>query len=270
MHYIDEGEGRPVVMVHGNPTWSFFFRGLGADLRHDHRIIIPDHVGMGLSDKPDDAHYRYDLNSRAADLEALLEQAGVDRDVTLVLHDWGGMIGMAWACRHPERVSRLVILNTAAFLPPKGLRLPWSLTLARSALGAVLVRGLNLFSLGAAAACARRPLTKEVRSAYLSPYSTWADRRAVHRFVQDIPMGPGHPSYEAVRGIDAGLGQFASRPMLICWGGRDFVFNGLFLQEWVLRFPRARVEVFPDAGHFVLEDAGGLIAPLVREFLESA
>jgi len=118
MHYLDEGEGPPVVMVHGNPTWSFYYRQLVLALRDGHRCIVPDHVGMGLSDKPGDDRYAYTLAQRVDDLEALLEHLGVDRDVTLVVHDWGGMIGMAWAARHPERVARLVILNTAAFPLP--------------------------------------------------------------------------------------------------------------------------------------------------------
>src|SRR5437764_2145304 len=144
-HYVDEGRGDPVVMLHGNPTWSFYFRDLIRDLRSDYRVIAPDHVGMGLSDKPDDSRYEYTLRRRVDDLETLLERTGVGDRVTLVLHDWGGMIGMAWASRHPERVRRLVVLNTAAFRLPPTKRLPLSLRLCRSPLGPLLVRGLNLF-----------------------------------------------------------------------------------------------------------------------------
>ncbi len=101
LHYLDEGRGEPVVMVHGNPTWSFYYRELVKALRDDYRVVVPDHVGCGLSDKPDDDRYDYTLDRRVADLEALLDHLGLTSDLTLVLHDWGGMIGMAYASRHP-------------------------------------------------------------------------------------------------------------------------------------------------------------------------
>src|ERR1700730_9125742 len=119
LHYLDEGSGEPVVMVHGNPTWSFYYRNLVEALSGQYRTIALDQIGCGLSDKADDSKYSYTLESRVADLEALLDHLEVDREITLVVHDWGGMIGMTYAARHPERIARLVILNTAAFpLPP--------------------------------------------------------------------------------------------------------------------------------------------------------
>jgi pimeloyl-ACP methyl ester carboxylesterase len=267
-HYLDEGAGEPVVMVHGNPTWSFYFRHLLHGLRDCHRIVVPDHIGCGLSDKPGDDRYDYTLSSRVADLEALLDHLGLREGLTLVLHDWGGMIGMAYASRHPERIRRLVILNTAAFRLPAGKRLPWSLWLFRNTpLGSFLVRGLNAFCRGAARACVTRPLPAEVRRAYLAPYDSWKNRIAVLRFVQDIPLRPGDRAYEEVRTVEEGLHRFRGVPMLICWGGRDFVFDGDFLAEWQRHFPEAEVHRFPDAGHYVLEDVGAEILPLVRGFL---
>ena len=114
-HYLDEGNGPPVVMVHGNPSWSFYYRNLVLALRDRYRCIVPDHIGCGLSDKPGDNRYDYTLSRRVDDLEALLEHLGIRENITLVVHDWGGMIGMAYAVRHPERIKRLVILNTGAF-----------------------------------------------------------------------------------------------------------------------------------------------------------
>ena len=140
MHYLDEGAGTPVLMVHGNPTWSYYYRHLVLALRDRHRVIVPDHVGCGLSDKPDDDSYPYRLERRVQDLERLVDHAKLDGKVTLVVHDWGGMIGMAWAARHPERIERLVILNSAAFHLPAGKRVPLSLRLARSALGGFLAQ----------------------------------------------------------------------------------------------------------------------------------
>src|SRR3954452_2796843 len=145
LHYLDEGEGEPVVMVHGNPTWSFYFRDLVEAMNGSYRTIVPDHIGCGRSDKPDDSRYEYTLKSRVDDLEALLDHLEVDRGITLVLHDWGGMIGMAYAARHPERISRLVILNTGASPLPATKPFPWALRVCRDTrLGAGLVRGLNV------------------------------------------------------------------------------------------------------------------------------
>jgi haloalkane dehalogenase len=268
-HYLDEGRGEPVVMLHGNPTWSFYYRDLVRGLRDDYRTVVPDHIGCGRSDKPDDSHYPYTLERRVRDLEALLDHLGLCEDLTLVLHDWGGMIGMAFASRHPERVRRLVVLNTAAFRLPHGKRLPWSLWLCRDTpLGPLLVRGLNLFCRGAARFCARRRLPPAVRAGYLAPYDSWRNRIAVLRFVQDIPLRPGDPAYDLVSEVQDGLHRFRGRPMLVCWGGRDFVFDADFLAEWQRRFPEAEVHGFPDAGHYVLEDAGAAIVPLVRDFLK--
>jgi haloalkane dehalogenase len=269
MHYVDEGprDAEPVVFVHGNPTWSFYFRRLIQALRATHRCIAPDHIGMGLSDKPGDDQYDYTLARRVDDLTQLLESLGIRENVTLIVHDWGGMIGCTWATRFAQRVKRLVIFNTAAFPLPAGKRMPWQLRLCRSPLGPLLVRGLNGFCRDAVKHCvARRPLPRQVAAAYLAPYDSWANRRAVLRFVQDIPLRPGERAWEVVKRTSEGLSALNGKPMLIAWGMRDFVFDHHFLGEWVRRFPAAQVKRLEDAGHYVLEDAAEEVVPLVRAF----
>jgi haloalkane dehalogenase len=269
LHYLDEGSGPPVVMLHGNPTWSFYYRDLVLRLRDRYRCVVPDHVGCGLSDKPDESRYPYTLDRRVQDLTALIDHLRLDRDVTLVLHDWGGMIGSAWATRFPERVKRLVVLNTAAFPLPPGKKLPLSLWVGRNtAIGPVLIRGLNLFCRLAAEWCVvRRPLPPAVRRMYLAPYDSWANRVAVLRFVQTIPLKPGDPGYDIVAATERGLATLRDRPVLICWGMRDFVFDHHFLAEWERHFPAAAARRFEDAGHYVLEDAGEEVGLRVEEFL---
>jgi len=273
LHYLDEGprDARPIVMLHGNPTWSFYYRNLVLALRDEYRCIVPDHVGMGLSDKPDDTQYDYTLARRVDDLDKLLAHLQVTEDVTLVLHDWGGMIGMAWAARKPAAIRSLVVLNTAAFPLPKGKTLPRSLRFCRNtSLGALLVRGFNGFARAAASRCAvARRLSPSVRKAYLAPYNSWANRIAVLRFVQDIPLDVADRAYEQVCLAERSLEQFRSLPMLICWGAKDFVFDDDFLAEWARRFPDAEVHRFADAGHYVLEDAADEIVPLVSGFLKA-
>jgi cis-3-alkyl-4-acyloxetan-2-one decarboxylase len=271
LHYLDEGEGEgeAVVMLHGNPTWSFHFRALVLALRDQYRVVVPDHMGMGLSDKPGDGQYRYCLQSRADDLTALLDHLGLVRRVTLIMHDWGAMIGMAWAVRFPERVARLVVLNGAAFHVPASMHVPAALHLVRNrALGALTLRSSDFFIRAAArACCARRPLPAEVLDAYLAPYASWADRIALLRFPQDVPLVPSDPSYELVSAVEAGLAQFRQTPVLIGWGDCDVVFPLRVLDIWRRHWPHAEVRRFPDCGHWVLEDAPDEIAACVRAFL---
>ena len=189
LHYVDEGEGESVVAVHGNPTWSFYYRDLVTKLRDGYRVVVPDHMGCGFSDKPGDDGYEYSLEQRIDDFSSLMDDLGL-QDVNLVVHDWGGMIGLGWAVRNPDRVKRLVILNTAAFHLPKSKPCPWQLWMVRDTpFGGLMVRGLNAFSRGAAhVACTRKKLSKEVRDAYCAPYDSWNDRIATLRFVQDLSL----------------------------------------------------------------------------------
>ncbi len=269
-HYLDEGAGAPVVMLHGNPSWSFYYRNLVLTLRDRYRCIVPDHIGCGLSDKPDDDRYDYTLSRRVDDLELLLDTLGVTENITLVVHDWGGMIGMAFAVRHPERIARLVILNTGAFHLPETKPFPLGLRICRNTvLGTLLVRGFNLFSVAASyVGCKRNPMSTKLRSLYQLPYNSWHNRIATLRFVQDIPLSPGDRGYDLVSAVSDGIGQFSSLPILILWGELDFVFDRHFLAEWQQRFPAAELHSYPDCGHYILEDAKEEVVPLISRFLD--
>jgi pimeloyl-ACP methyl ester carboxylesterase len=270
LHYLDEGEGEVVVAVHGNPTWSFYFRDLVHALRGDHRVVVPDHMGCGLSDKPGDDQYDYTLGRRIEDFGRLMDELDLT-GIHLVVHDWGGMIGLAWAVRHPDRIGRLVVLNTAAFHLPRTKPFPWQLRVIRDTpLGPLMVRGFNAFSRGASHfACTRKKLSKEVRDAYCAPYDSWGNRIATLRFVQDIPLCRGDRGYDIVSETAARLEVFCDRPVLVCWGGRDFVFDHHFLEQWQKVYPHAEVHRFADCGHYILEDASEEILPLIRTFLNS-
>jgi cis-3-alkyl-4-acyloxetan-2-one decarboxylase len=269
LHYLDEGRGDPVVMLHGNPTWSYYYRNVVAALRDRFRCIVPDHIGCGLSDKPQPPRYDYSLKSRIDDVTALLENLGIRERVTLILHDWGGLIGMAWAARHVDAVKRLVLMNTAAFHLPKAKRVPFRLWVARnSRLGAWLVRSRNLFCRHAANACVtRKPLPPDVREWYLKPYDSWDNRVAVLKFVQAIPLQPTDPGYEIVSEVEATLPKFSNTPTLLCWGMKDFVFDRTFLAEFERRMPHAEVHRFEDCGHYILEDAADEVVPLIQQFV---
>jgi haloalkane dehalogenase len=267
-HYLDEGDGEVVVAVHGNPTWSFYYRNLVRELGGDFRVVVPDHMGCGLSAKPGDEDYDYTLRRRIEDFDRLMNDLGLD-EINLVVHDWGGMIGCAWAVKNPERIKRLVILITAAFHLPPSKSFPWQLWVVRDTpLGPLMVRGLNGFARGAARlACTRKKLPKEIRDAYCAPYDSWGDRIATLRFVQDIPLRPNEPGYDIVSDTAARLDVFRDRPVLVCWGDKDFVFDHHFLAEWQKIYPNAEVHRFSDCGHYILEDASEEIIPLIRTFL---
>jgi haloalkane dehalogenase len=270
---LDEGprDGPPVLMLHGNPTWSFYWRRLVRELSTDHRVIVPDHVGCGRSDTPSPDVYPYSLARRVDDVQTVLDRLDVQGPLTLCVHDWGGMIGMAWAVRNPERVARLVILNTGAFPMPGAKRFPWQIAACRAPiLGPLVTRGLNAFVEAAIKTCTVKPLPDDVAAMYREPYGSWREREAVLQFVRTIPLKPSDEGWDIVAGTADKLDTLRDRPTLMCWGERDYVFDHHFREEFERRFPNAEVHKFEDAGHYVLEDAGDEIAALVREFVDRA
>jgi len=268
-HYIDEGSGPPMVMLHGNPTWSFYYRHLIRRFSSGHRTIAPDHIGCGLSDKPSLSEYPYTLDRRVSDIDTFLSRLDLEEKITLVVHDWGGMIGMAWAVDHPERIQRIVVLNTAAFLPPAGKRLPLRLQLVRNLplLSKPAVLGLNLFARSALYMAAKKPLSKDTRTYLAAPYNCWRNRIATYRFVRDIPLRPSDTSYRTVHRTSERLHLLRHRPFLICWGRHDFVFDLDYFNEWRQRFPAAESHLLEEAGHYILEDSPEKVATLMAAFI---
>lgn len=260
--YLDEGEGPVVVMLHGNPSWSYLYRNVVQRLRGSYRCIVPDHLGCGFSAKPQKASYR--LAMHIDNLEALLQGLGIER-CALILHDWGGAIGMGWALRHAGQVAAIAACNTAAFVSE---RMPRRIAVCRwPVFGPLALRGLNAFARAAIFMAVGKKMRPEVAQGFLAPYDSWQNRIALLRFVQDIPMDAEHPSWPALAAIEAGLPQFAATPMLLCWGGADFCFDRHFYEEWRSRFPQAEAHYFPEAGHYLFEDALDDIAPLISRFL---
>jgi len=264
-HYLDEGQGETLLLLHGNPTWSFYYRNLIRAMRSQYRCVAPDHIGCGLSDKPQD--YDYTLSRHIDNLERLVDHLQLD-NITLVMHDWGGAIGMGLAVRHPERIKRLVVFNTAAFLMD---RIPFSINLCRQpVIGPVAILHFNLFArMGVVWACKERHrLTKQVKKGYLAPYNCPENRIGNLRFVQDIPMEPTVPSYPVLEHIESKLGYFRDRPVLIVWGMKDFCFNHHFLERWKTYFPGAEVHEIEEGGHYVVEDAYEDIIPWMIQFFK--
>jgi haloalkane dehalogenase len=280
MHYVDEGprDGRPVVMVHGNPTWAYLYRHFIPPLAEaGYRAIVPDHLGFGRSDKPDDPEL-YRVPRHARRLEALLESLDLNR-ATVVPQDWGGPIGLYWATRHPERVDGLFILNTFAHgwhpeaLPPgkDKVPLPLPLRLFRTRLvGEVMVKGLDAFKRGflfGQGVVHRDRLTPIVKRAYRTPHQGWSERTSILVFPRDIPVTDGGPVIEMTTEIERGLERdFRPKPVTICWAMKDVAFTPEMLEGlWLRTFPDADVIRLEDAGHYLQEDAHErIVAELLR------
>lgn len=261
LNYVDAGTGPPVVMLHGNPTWSFFYRDLILELQDSFRCLALDHLGCGFSAKPQSADYS---------LEGHISRAGEWLDSLnletfhLVVHDWGGAIGMGLAGKYRSRVKGITLLNTAAFTFPS---IPWRIAVCRIPfVGALLVRGLNGFVAGATRMTTVNPLSQAVIEGFCHPYRNWHDRVAVHRFVRDIPMSPHHRSWPVLQSIEASLGDWNATPVQIIWGMQDWCFHGNFLKRWREILPAAQVHELENAGHYLLEDCGEEAFRLIRDF----
>ena len=271
LHYLDEGppDAPPVLMLHGNPTWSFYYRNLVRSLSKNHRCIVPDHIGCGLSDKPGDEKYDYRLASRIEDVDSLIRHLDLSEPINLVVHDWGGMIGFAWAVQNPERIAKLVILNTAAFPLPEEKRMPPALSLVRDLkIGEYLVLRFNAFSGIAAKVAFKKPVSKEIRQAYTLPYDSPANRIATARFVQDIPLSENDPGFDILLKTAEHLHLLENKPCLIAWGEKDFVFDKTFLKRWLEYYPDAEIHRYPDCGHYILEDGGPALIDTITNFIE--
>lgn len=262
LNYVDEGQGRAVVMLHGNPTWSFYYRNVIKSLRGNFRCLALDHMGCGLSDKPQD--YPYNLKQHIENAVRWIE--GLDLEFfDLIVHDWGGAIGMGVAMALPEKVRKIVILNTAAFYLP---RIPKRIALCRiPLLGDLIVRGFNGFAGSAVSMAVKKPLTSIEKDGYLLPYNNWKNRVATLRFVQDIPTDASDETFKLLSEIEAFLPQLINKPILLGWGIKDFCFNDLFLEKWKNIFPNAKVLSYPNSGHYILDDERDSLIPEISSFL---
>lgn len=263
LHFVDTGDGFPVVMLHGNPTWSFFYRDLILALRGNHRCLALDHLGCGLSGKPASGDYTLAGHIRRG-LEWL--DALETGPFHLVVHDWGGAIGFGIARERREAVRSITVLNTAAFpFPTIPLRIAacrWPLV------GPLMVRGANAFVEAATVMTTCEPLPEAVKEGYRFPYGTWADRVAVAAFVRDIPMRRGHPSRKLLESIGESLPYWREKPVQLLWGMQDWCFHEGILAEWRRRLPEAEVHTFAEAGHYLLEDGGSEIMDRISAFAD--
>jgi haloalkane dehalogenase len=261
VHYVDEGPrtGPTLLCVHGNPTWSFLYRDLVAALATETRVVAADHLGFGLSDKP--ADFSYLPRDHARVLDRLVDDLGLD-DVVLVVHDWGGPIGLDWATRHPDRVRGVVVTNSWMW-PHDSAHVRRFSRLLGGVLGREVILRFNAFArvVVPLAFADRSRLTRDVRRQYVAPLATPADRKGSWVFPRELVgsrawLGDLWARREAI----------AAKPMLVVWGVDDPAF-GDELDRWREPFPRARTIPLDDCGHYVAEEKGRELAAAVEGFL---
>ncbi|MEK9772358.1 MAG: alpha/beta fold hydrolase [Opitutae bacterium] len=264
--YLDEGkkEGTPTLFLHGNPTWSFFYRNAILAWKDLGRCIAPDHLGCGLSDKPNDSTFTYQLKNHAENILELVDSLKI-KEFNLVVHDWGGAIGMTAFSSTPDRIKKIVLLNTAAFpstdVPSRILfcRLP--------VLGEFFVRAMNGFAGPATWMATSKGLHPDVKKGFLYPYRNWKDRVAIWNFVCDIPYETNHVSRSVLESTAQRLKAFNATPKIACWGMKDFCFHGGFLKEWQKYWPNLIAYPFEQAGHYLLEDCFDEVRLKIEPFL---
>lgn len=263
MHYVDEGEGPPVLFVHGTPSWSFLWRNLIQGLREGHRCVAPDHLGYGLSDKPTDPAV-LGVKAHAERLIRLIEELDL-RDVTLVVHDFGGPIGLACALRQPERISRVVVMNSWLWSNAGNKEVETASRLLGGPVGRFLYTRLNFsarFLLRNAFADKSR-LSQRVHGHYLAPFATVEERLAPWVLAGELTAANDWYA-ELWRQRDR-----LPRELLLVWGMADRLMPTAHLTRWQQAFPHARTVPLEGVGHFVPEEAPAETLAAIREFMEA-
>jgi len=268
MHYVDEGEGEPVVMLHGDPTWGYLWRKFIPVFSKKHRVIVPDHRGMGKSSVPEDP-YSYLLRHHVSNLEELITSLEL-RDITLVLHDWGGPVGMGFAVRHPGLIKHLVLMNTWAFAKWLGGEFPRLLEIIRSERGESFVLEKNGYVKRALLGTANYPenYTSQVLNTYLAPFPTHESRLALLCWSRDIAVSESDRSYGDMKHIEDNLSLFKDIPVLLIWGMLDPVLPSSVLEKWREIYPHAQVCEIEDANHFLQEDTPERVIGEIKLFLQ--
>lgn len=266
LHYVDEGpaDAAPVVMLHGNPTWSYMYREPIASLSaRGHRCIALDHMGFGRSDKPPELR-RYRLRHHIDNTVAFIDTLDLS-GVTLVLHDWGGPIGLGAALERPDRIASIVCMNTWAWELPSFLP-PFLREFRTDGLGEILALAGNLMVEAIPGGMARRDHDAPMMDAYRAPFPDYWSRVGTLAFTRDIPLTERDPSASEIARIQDGLGSLG-KPFLLVWGMRDRVFQPVFLDQWRQLVPDCRVVEVADAGHYLVEDRPDLVADAVHDFV---
>lgn len=264
MHYVDEGKGEPVVCVHGEPTWGYLYRKFIRPLSKSNRVVVPDHMGFGKSDTPQDKPYT--LTQHIDNFTKLLLELDL-RDITLVFQDWGGPISFGFATTHPDRVKRLVIMNTGVGVLPAGAK-TWISDMEEKGIYEDVMGDMarfipRMFASTLVHGTADEPMIR----AYTAPFPDRASCIGAIAFPRDIPIGDDHSSADTMRSIQKKLGLLSDKAKIIIWGTQDPIFPKRMLDWWKKVCPGTESHELPEAGHFLQEDAPEKIVAIITDFL---
>jgi len=261
MHYVDEGKGEPIIFVHGNPSWSFEFRNLIKEFSKTNRCIAPDHIGFGLSDKP--ANWSYLPEEQAKNLDNFLESINL-KNITLVVGDWGGPIGLSYAINHPEKVKNIIITNTWLW----SAKYDWYYQLfskfTGGPIGRFLIKKFNFFANNVFKSIYgdKTKLTPEIHKHFLMPLDNPKERKGTYVFPKQI-IG----SSKWLKSLWDKHDILGNMNILIAWGMKDIAFRKKELNKWIKSFPKAIVVRYTDAGHFVSEEKANELIDKIKKFL---
>ncbi|MBB3204647.1 haloalkane dehalogenase [Rhodopirellula rubra] len=242
-----------LLCVHGNPTWSFYYRRAVERFSPRCRVVAVDHIGCGRSDKPAASEFAYTLAAHRDNLIRMIDELDL-QNIVLLAHDWGGAIGLSAVHERRDRLRGITLLNTAAFPPPY---MPRRIAACRwPIVGTPAVRGLNMFARAAITmAMSRTKLSADAARGLLAPYNSWANRVAIDRFVRDIPLTPDHPTLATLQQLEADLPDFSNVPIQLIWGMKDWCFRPECLRRFQQVWPHAAVKELATTGHYVIEDS---------------
>ncbi len=262
IHYVDEGNGQPIVMIHGNPTWSFLYRNFIKELSHSYRCIAVDHLGFGLSDKPID--WSYTPAEHAKNLSTFIKNLQL-KDAILVVQDWGGPIGLSYALEHAETIKGLVVMNTWMWSVKGDPHYERFSAFMGGGIGRFLIRKFNFFArvVMKQATADKSVFTPQIHNHYLSPLQSESDRKGCWRFPREIIQ-----SDRWLNSLWEQRERIQNIPTLVLWGMKDIAFREKELKRWVGLFANCEVHEYMDAGHYIQEEKHTEAIPAIKAFLE--
>jgi haloalkane dehalogenase len=267
MHYVDEGSGDPIVCVHGEPTWGFLYRHVITGLSDIARVVVPDHMGFGKSEVPQDKPYR--LEQHVQNLTELLMQLDL-KNITLVVQDWGGPIGFGFATRHPDRIKRIVIMNTSVAVAKESMKL-WFEPFVEKGMYDDLLGDMKTFVGDYMLPTIHKKLSREekrlLKWAYTAPFPTPEAHIGAKAFPLDIPKGPTHPSTASMQEFRDNLGRLNEQPKILLWGMLDTIFPPKVMDYWEKIYSGIKRIELAEAGHFLQEDAPEKVVQAIRDFI---
>lgn len=263
-HYIDEGKGEPIVCLHGQPTWSYLYRNFVKGLIKEYRVVVPDYMGFGKSDVPLDKPYR--LTQHIDNLKKLLLGLNL-KNITLVVQDWGGPIGFGFAVDYPDRVKRLVIMNTSVGVLKEDAK-PWYAPFEEKGIYEKFIKDIsNMLKMGI---YNKQKISPILLKAYAGPFPSDEYYVGALAFPKDIPIGNSHPSSEIMLHIRANLNILSNKPKILIWGMKDPIFPVWMINWWSKIYPDLEIYKIEKASHFLQEDAPEEIVAIIQSFLKKS